>query len=85
MKKKEKPDYLAAYCRNCKKKQPVQIDIMEPPKELRKILKDLHIISCGVCENVLNADRQINLFPVTEAWMNRKGWSKQSKKKKKKN
>ncbi len=85
MDKKVKPDYLAAFCSNCKKKQPVQIDVMSPPKELKKVLKDLKIVSCGVCENVLNADKNIKLVPVTEEWMNKRGWVKHVKGRKNEN
>jgi hypothetical protein len=77
---KVKSDYLAAYCRNCKKKQPIQMDVMLPPKKLKKVLKELKIISCGVCEKVLNLEKDIKVVPVTEEWMNKRGWVKRKKK-----
>ena len=82
-KSKKKPDFLAAYCKKCRKKQPVNIQVMLPPKGMEKVLKELQIISCGVCEIVLNIDRNVNVVPVTEEWMNRKGWIKQTKTSKK--
>jgi len=77
---KVKNDYLAAYCKKCRKKQPVQIDVMIPPDKLKKKLKELKIISCGVCESVLNLEGDCKLIPVTEKWMNDRGWVKRGEK-----